>query len=56
MNILAFTKKVLMCLSGLIALAFSLPIVIASILTPIWGRVPFVFLEMFYADLLDCLF
>lgn len=51
MNILAFTKKVLMCLSGLIALAFSLPIVIASVFSLFWGRAPFAILAIVYAQL-----
>jgi len=40
-----------MCLSGSLALAFSLPIFLASILTPIWGRVPFAILTILYTHL-----
>lgn len=56
MNILDIVKKSLMCCSGLLALAFSFPIAIASMMTPFWGRVPFVLLQILYADLLDWLF
>ncbi|MEO1110660.1 MAG: hypothetical protein AAFX90_22385 [Pseudomonadota bacterium] len=51
MNILALMKKFLMCFSGSLALAFSLPIFLASILTPVWGRAPFAILTILYANL-----
>ncbi|WP_422039528.1 hypothetical protein [Roseibium sp.] len=51
MYILALTKKALMCFSGLIALAFSLPIFLASIMSLFWGRAPFALLAIVYAQL-----
>nr|WP_319386545.1 hypothetical protein [uncultured Roseibium sp.] len=51
MNILALTKKILMCLSGALALAFSLPIFLASIMSLFWGRVPFALLAIINAQL-----
>lgn len=48
MNILALTKKCLMCFSGLLALAFTLPIAFASIMSLFWGRVPLGILTILY--------